>query len=149
MRNLIQRMLTFLLVFAVWLTVAHACHEEKTDWLSGHKDKFSKNAITIATEDTLAITSTSTSCNAYTFFLHKKYDQVVENSAQGTGEYLNVVAAHQGCPVQFQLEFGLALKANYGMIFLGTSREKPRVLIRRFQQIIESNPQLKQACTGV
>ena len=98
MRNLIQRMLTFLLVFAVWLTVAHACHEEKTDWLSGHKDKFSKNAITIATEDTLAITSTSTSCNAYTFFLHKKYDQVVENAAQGTGEYLNVVAANQGCP---------------------------------------------------
>ena len=149
MRNLIQRMLTFLLVFAVWLTVAHACHEEKTDWLSGHKDKFSKNAITIATEDALAITSTSTSCNAYTFFLHKKYDQVVENAAQGTGEYLNVVAAHQCCPVQFHLEFGLALKANYGMIFLGTSREKPRVLIRRFQQIIESNPQLKQACTGV
>ena len=149
MRNLIQRMLTFLLVFAVWLTVAHACHEEKTDWLSGHKDKFSKNAITIATEDALAITSTSTSCNAYTFFLHKKYDQVVENAAQGTGEYLNVVAAHQGCPVQFHLEFGLALKANYGMIFLGNSREKPRVLIRRFQQIIESNPQLKQACTGV
>ena len=149
MRNLIQRMLTFLLVFAVWLTVAHACHEEKTDWLSGHKDKFSKNAITIATEDALAITSTSTSCNAYTFFLHKKYDQVVENAAQGTGEYLNVVAAHQGCPVQFHLEFGLALKANYGMIFLDTSREKPRVLIRRFQQIIESNPQLKQACTGV
>ena len=149
MRNLIQRMLTFLLVFAVWLTVAHACHEEKTDWLSGHKDKFSKNAITIATEDALAITSTSTSCNAYTFFLHKKYDQVVENAAQGTGEYLNVVAAHQGCPVQFHLEFGLALKANYGMIFLDTSREKPRVLIRRFQQIIESNPQLKQASTGV
>ena len=149
MRNLIQRMLTFLLVFAVWLIVAHACHEEKTDWLSGHKDKFSKNAITIATEDALAITSTSTSCNAYTFFLYKKYDQVVENAAQGTGEYLNVVAAHQGCPVQFHLEFGLALKANYGMIFLGTSREKPRVLIRRFQQIIESNPQLKQACSGV
>ena len=74
--KLIQKMLTVLLVFAGWLTVAQACHEEKNDWLSGHKDKFSTNAITLSTEDTMAFTSTSTSCDAYSFFLHKKYDQV-------------------------------------------------------------------------
>ena len=81
----IQKMLTVLLVFARWLTVAQACHEEKNDWLSGHKDKFSTNAITLSTEDTIAFISTSTSCDAYTFFLHKKYDQVVENAAPRYG----------------------------------------------------------------
>lgn len=149
MMKLIQKMLTVLLVFAGWLTVAQACHEEKNDWLSGHKDKFSTNAITLSTEDTMAFTSTSTSCDAYSFFLHKKYDQVVENAAQGTGEYLNVVATNQGCPVQFHQEFGSALKADFAVVFQGTSREKPQFLIRRFQQVIESNPQLKLACTGV
>ena len=147
--KLIQKMLTVLLVFTGWLTVAQACHEEKNDWLSGHKDKFSINAITLSTEDTMAFTSTSTSCDAYTFFLYKKYDQVVENAAQGTGEYLNVVATNQGCPVQFHQEFGSALKADFAGVFQGTSREKPQFLIRRFQQVIESNPQLKLACTGV
>ncbi len=147
--KLIQKMLTVLLLFAGWLTVAQACHEEKNDWLSGHKDKFSSNAITIATEDTMAITSTSTSCFAYTFFLHKKYYQVVENAAQGTGEYLNVVATNQGCPVKYHQVFGSALKADFASVFQGTSREYPQVLIRRFRQVIESNPQLKLACTDV
>ena len=147
--KLIQKMLTVLLLFAGWLTVAQACHEEKNDWLSGHKDKFSSNAITIATEDTMAITSTSTSCDAYTFFLHKKYYQIVENAAQGTGEYLNVVATNQGCPVQYHQVFGSALKADFASVFQGTSREYPQVLILRFRQVIESNPQLKLACTDV
>ena len=147
--KLIQKMLTVLLVFAGWLTVAQACHEEQNDWLSGHKDKFSTNVITLSTEDTMAFTSTSTSCDAYSFFLHKKYDQVVENAAQGTGEDLNVVATNQGCPVQFHQEFGSALKADFVVVFKDTSREKPQFLIRRFQQVVESNPQLKLACTGV
>ena len=147
--KLIQKMLTVLLLFAGWLTVAQACHEEKNDWLSGHKDKFSSNAITIATEDTMAITSTSTSCDAYTFFLHKKYDQVVENAAPRYGRVLNVVATNQGCPVQYHQVFGSALKADFASVFQGTSREYPQVLIRRFRQVIESNPQLKLACTDV
>ena len=62
---------------------------------------------------------------------------------------MNVVATNQGCPVQFHQEFGSALKVDFAVVFKGTSREKPQFLIRRFQQVIESNPLLKLACTGV
>ena len=149
MRRLIQGAVSGLLVFVGSLTAAHACHEEKNNMLSGHKDKFSINLTTVSTEAALAFTSTTFSCDAYASFLHQKYDQVAENAAQGEGPYLNVIAAFQGCPTRWHPEFGLTLKARYGEVFDETSRQEPKVLMGRIQQVIESHPQLQQACNEV
>ena len=95
------------------------------------------------------MTAVSTSCDWYTSFLYQKYDNVAENAAQGEGPFLNVIAAFQGCPTRWHPEFGLTLKARYGEVFDETSRQEPEVLMGRIQQVIESHPQLQQACNEV
>jgi hypothetical protein len=85
----------------------------------------------------------------YTNFLYQQYDNVVENAAQGEGPFLNVVAKFEGCPVQLHQEFGVTVRARYGEVFNQTSRREPRVLMGRIQQVIESHPELRQACNKV
>ena len=154
MRNGIRLFVCSLALLASGATSAWACHEERPlqgyGSIAGHKPKFSLNYTTIwLTEEPLATTAITTSCDWYTSFLYQKYDNVAENAAQGEGPYLNVIAAFQGCPTQWHPEFSLTLKARYSEIFDGTSRQSPQVLIERFQQVIESHPELRQACNEV
>ena len=154
MQNLMRLFVCSLALLVAGAASAWACHEEKplTNYgaISGHKPKFSINYTTVSsTEEPLAMTAVSTSCDWYTSFLYQKYDNVAENAAQGEGPFLNVIAAFQGCLAQWHQEFGVTVRARYGEVFDETSRQEPEVLMGRIQQVIESHPQLQQACNEV
>ena len=69
------------------------------------------------TKGSTASTSSSTSRNRYSAFLWDQYDGIQEQVAQGDGEYLEVIARFNGCPVDFSGVFKTELNQNYELLF--------------------------------
>tara|TARA_A100001388_G_scaffold168450_1_gene125845 strand:- start:248 stop:712 length:465 start_codon:yes stop_codon:yes gene_type:complete len=94
----------------------------------GHSTKSSRPTFTRSsgsgpfqmTKGSTASTSSSTSRNRYSGFLWDQYDGIQEQVAQGEGEYLEVIARFNGCPVDFLGVFKTELNQNYELLF-----EKP------------------------
>ena len=76
---------------------AWACHESDTG-LRGHNPDLRFAGISVVTEAAFALTSTTTGCDHYTYFIQQSYHQIAENAAKGEGEYLEAFAHFRGCP---------------------------------------------------
>ena len=78
---------------------AWACHESDTG-LRGHNPEWRFAGISVVTEAAFALTSTTTGCDHYTYFIQQSYHQIVENAARGEGAYLEAFAHFRGCPAE-------------------------------------------------
>ena len=101
-----------------------ACHEEAMGgdggiWptLRGHNPSTRSNGLLIFTESTTAVSSTTTSCDAYTGFLEKSYYQIAENVAQGEGIFLDALISFYGCPSESKNRIGNLVRVNYSELF--------------------------------
>ena len=101
-----------------------ACHEEAMGgdggiWptLRGHNPSTRSNGLLIFTESTTAVSSTTTSCDAYTGFLEKNYYQIAENVAQGEGIFLDALISFYGCPLESKNRIGNLVRVNYSELF--------------------------------
>ena len=81
-----------------------ACHEEAMGGelgigptLKGHNPSTRVNGFLVITESTTAVSSTSTSCDAYIGFLDKNYYQIAANVAKGEGIFLDALMSVYGC----------------------------------------------------
>ena len=135
-------MATFLLVTS---GIAVACHNGDNSQLRGHQSKLPFGLL-ITYEQTSASISTSTSCNWYAKLLDHQYDQVAENAAQGSGVYINLIADSHGCSPEVHQLFGAEIKAHHSEIFDAISEQTPRVLMQRFQGLINGDPILSSSC---
>ena len=92
----ILKLILILLTF--WNGISMACHEEAMGgdgglWptLRGHNPSTRSNGLLVFTESSTALSSTTTSCDAYTSFLKKNYDQIAETIARGNGIFLSLI----------------------------------------------------------
>ena len=136
-------LLATILVFTGGIAVA--CHKGDTSQLRDHKAKQPIGFFVIS-EISTAATSTSTSCDWYASILDHQYDRVAENAAQGSGALINVIADSNGCSPDVHLLFGAEIKAHHSEIFDAISEQNPRVLMQRFQGLINRDPILSSSC---
>ena len=80
-----------LIILVAMSNTAWACHESDTG-LRGHNPDLRFAGISVVTEAAFALTSTTTGCDHYTYFIQKSYHQIAENAAKGEGEYLEAFA---------------------------------------------------------
>ena len=76
-----------LIILVAMFNTAWACHESDTG-LRGHNPDLRFAGISVVTEAAFALTSTTTGCDHYTYFIQQSYHQIAENAARGEGEYL-------------------------------------------------------------
>ena len=126
--------------------LSHAGHD------GGHSMKSSRPTFTRSggsgpfqmTKGSTASTSSSTSRNRYSAFLWDQYDGIQEQVAQGDGEYLEVIARFNGCPVDFSGVFKTELNQNYELLF-----EKPNDsghLEQGIAEVFEKTRHLQGVC---
>ena len=80
-----------LIILVAMFNTAWACHESDTG-LRGHNPDLRFTGISVVTEAAFALTSTTTGCDQYTYFIQQSYHQIAENAARGEGEYLEAFA---------------------------------------------------------
>ena len=85
-----------LIILVAMFNTAWACHESDTG-LRGHNPDLRFAGISVVTEAAFALTSTTTGCDHYTYFIQQSYHQIAENAARGEGEYLEAFAQFRGC----------------------------------------------------
>ncbi len=74
-----------LIILVAMFNTAWACHESDTG-LRGHNPDLRFAGISVVTEAAFALTSTTTGCDHYTYFIQQSYHQIAENAAKGEGD---------------------------------------------------------------
>ena len=123
---------------------AWACHESDTG-LRGHNPDLRFAGISVVTEATFALTSTTTGCDHYTYFIQQSYHQIAENAARGEGEYLEAFAYFRGCPLESLSSFKVVIRSNYQKLFLETD-PLGKSFPGRFEMVLQDHPQLRLEC---
>ena len=98
------------------------------------------------TKGSKASTSSSTSRNRYSAFLWKQYDGIQEQAAQGYGEYLEVIARFNGCPVDFSGVFKTELNQNYELLF--EKPNDPDHLEQGITEVLQKTRHLQGVCNS-
>ena len=123
---------------------AWACHESETG-LRGHNPEWRFAGISVYTEAVFALTSTTTGCDHYTYFIQQSYHQIAENAARGEGEYLEAFAHFRGCPAESLGSFKVVIRSNYQKLFLKTDLQG-KSFQQRFEEVMHRYPILRQKC---
>ena len=144
-------MYTKQVIFIVLLSIlvamsntAWACHESDTG-LRGHNPDLRFAGISVVTEASFALTSTTTGCDHYTYFIQQSYHQIAENAARGEGEYLEAFAHFRGCPLESLGSFKVVIRSNYQKLFLETDPQG-KSFPERFEMILQNHLQLRLEC---
>ena len=132
-----------------------ACHEEAMGgeggiWptLRGHNPTTRSNGLLVFTESTTAVTSTSTSCDEYTSFLEKSYDQIAENAARGEGIFLDALSSFHGCPSESINRFQHLVRENYRVLFKN-HKKNGTALGMRLEIVLNSDKKLRNKCSRI
>ena len=96
------------------------------------------------TKGSTASTSPSTSRNRYSALLREQYDGIQEKLAQGDGEYLEVTARFNGCPVDFSGVFKTELNQNYELLF--EKPNDPDHLEQGITEVLQKTRHLQGVC---
>ena len=123
---------------------ASACHESDTG-LRGHNPDLRFAGISVVTEAAFALTSTTTGCDHYSYFIQQSYHQIAENAARGEGEYLEAFAHFRGCPSESLDSFKVVIRSNYQKLFLETD-PLGKSFPKRFEMVLQDHPQLRLEC---
>ena len=122
-----------------------ACHEEAMGgdggiWptLRGHNPSSRANGLLVFTESTTAVSSTTTSCDAYTGFLDKSYYQIAENVAQGEGVFLEALMSFYGCSIERKNRLEKYFRVNYSELFQNHDRNG-QALGKRLVSVLKRN----------
>ena len=108
-----------LIILVAMFNTAWACHESDTG-LRGHNPDLRFAGISVVTEAAFALTSTTTGCDHYTYFIQQSYHQIAENAAKGEGEYLEAFAQFRGCTRENLEPFKALVRIHYEELFLET-----------------------------
>ena len=137
-------------IWSFSVSVAFACHSNDLGApFKGHHEYGKSSGILQYTENITVSTSTLTSCDFYTAFLEKEYDNIAEQAAQGQGMHLNVVADYAGCPATLTGEFGYAMQNNFEQLFSKKSPARSHRLRQELTVMIRSTPKLQQTCNNI
>ena len=130
-----------------------ACHEEAMGGelgigptLKGHNPSTRVNGFLVITESTTAVSSTSTSCDAYTGFLDKNYYQIAENVAQGKGIFLDALRSFYGCPIESKNRLENYVRENYSELFQNHDKNG-QALGNRLVSVLKRNKILFSDCS--
>ena len=123
---------------------AWACHESDTG-LRGHNPDMRFAGISVVTEAAFALTSTTTGCDQYTYFIQQSYHQIAENAARGEGEYLEAFAHFRGCPSESLGSFKVVIRSNYQKLLLETN-PLGKSYPKRIEMVLKDHPQLRLEC---
>ena len=134
----------FLSILVAMSNTAWACHESDTG-LRGHNPDLRFAGISVVTEAAFALTSTTTGCDHYTYFIQQSYHQIAENAARGKGEYLEAFAHFRGCHSESLSSFKVVIRSNYQKLFLETD-PLGKSFPRRFEMVLQDHPQLRLEC---
>ena len=148
MKNIKRLTLIACLNFLACITTLMACHEESDGWLRGHNTKWGFNFLSHITEVTTAVISTTTSCDHYTNFLQRSFQNIAENSSQGEGPYLKAFASFRGCPTGSHDQFQSVLRENYTELFKDLHLNG-QALRKRFEKVLNRYPDLLAKCIAV
>ncbi|MEK9835938.1 MAG: DUF3015 family protein [Deltaproteobacteria bacterium] len=133
-----------LIILVAMFNTAWACHESDTG-LRGHNPDLRFAGISVVTEAAFALTSTTTGCDHYTYFIQQSYHQIAENAARGEGEYLEAFAHFRGCPSESLGSFKVVIRSNYQKLFLETD-PLGKSFPKRFEMVLKDHPQLRLEC---
>ena len=136
--------IVLLSILVAMSNTAWACHESDTG-LRGHNPDLRFAGISVVTEAAFALTSTTTGCDHYTYFIQQSYHQIAENAARGEGEYLEVFAHFRGCPSESLDSFKVVIRSNYQKLFLETD-PLGKSFPKRFEMVLQDHPQLRLEC---
>ena len=131
-----------LIILVAMSNTTWACHESDTG-LRGHNPDLRFAGISVVTEATFALTSTTTGCDHYTYFIQQSYHQIAENAARGEGEYLEAFAHFRGCPSESLSSFKVVIRSNYQKLFLETDLQG-KSFQQRFEEVMHRYPMLRQ-----
>ena len=133
-----------LIILVAMFNTAWACHESDTG-LRGHNPDLRFAGISVLTEAAFALTSTTTGCDHYTYFIQQSYHQIAENAARGEGEYLEAFARFRGCHSESLSSFKVVIRSNYQKLFLETD-PLGKSFPERFEMVLQDHPQLRLEC---
>ena len=136
--------IVLLSILVAMSNTAWACHESDTG-LRGHNPDLRFAGISVVTEAAFALTSTTTGCDHYTYFIQQSYHQIAENAARGEGEYLEAFAHFRGCPSESLGSFKVVIRSNYQKLFLETD-PLGKSFQQRFEEVMHRYPMLRQKC---
>jgi len=130
-----------------------ACHEEAMGGelgigptLKGHNPSTRVNGFLVITESTTAVSSTSTSCDAYTGFLDKSYYQIAENVAQGEGIFLEALMSFYGCSIESKNRLEIFFRENYSELFQNHEKNG-QALGKRLLSVLKRNKLFFSDCS--
>ena len=133
-----------LIILVAMSNTAWACHESDTG-LRGHNPDLGFAGISVVTEAAGALTSTTTGCDHYTYFIQQSYHQIAENAAKGEGEYLEAFAHFRGCPSESLSSFKVVIRSDYQKLFLEID-PLGKSFPERFEMVLQDHPQLGLKC---
>ena len=133
-----------LIILVAMFNTAWACHESDTG-LRGHNPDLRFAGISVVTEAAFALTSTTTGCDHYTYFIQQSYHQIAENAAKGEGEYLEAFAQFRGCTRENLEPFKALVRIHYEELFLETDLQG-KSFQQRFEMVLQDHPQLRLEC---
>ena len=132
-----------------------ACHEGAMGGelgigptLRGHKPSTRVNGLLVITESTTAATSTTTSCDAYTGYLEKNYDQIAENLAKGNGIFLDSLTSFYGCPPESKDRFKKLFREHYRNLFINQEKNG-RALGLRIENVLKQEKRFTTECSNL
>ena len=137
--------IVLLSILVAMSNTAWACHESDTG-LRGHNPDLRFTGISVVTEAAFALTSTTTGCDQYTYFIQQSYHQIAENAARGEGEYLEAFAHFRGCPLESLDSFKVVIRSNYQKLFLETD-PLGKSFPKRFEMVLQDHTQLQLKCS--
>ena len=133
-----------LIILVAMSNTAWACHESETG-LRDHNPEWRFAGISVYTEAVFALTSTTTGCDHYTYFIQQSYHQIAENAAKGEGEYLEAFAQFRGCTRENLEPFKALVRIHYEELFLQTDPQG-KSFPQRFEEVMHRYPVLRQKC---
>jgi len=141
------------LEFIICIEKSLACHEGAMGGqqgigptLRGHNPTTRANGLLVFTESTTAASSTTTSCDEYTGFLEKSYDQIAENAARGEGIFIDALSIFYGCPLESKDRFQKIIKENFNVLFKN-HKKNGFTLGNRLVIVLKSNKTLSSQCS--
>ena len=133
-----------------------ACHEEAMGGelgigptLKGHNPSTRVNGFLVITESTTAVSSTSTSCDAYIGFLDKNYYQIAANVAKGDGIFLDALMSFYGCStIESKNRLENYVQENYIEIFENHDKNG-QALGNRLVTVLKRNKIFYRSCSNL
>jgi len=153
MKNFGILLMLVLLEFVFCIEKPLACHEGAMGGqqgigptLRGHNPTTRSNGLLVLTESTTAASSTTTSCDEYTVFLEKSYDQIAENAARGEGVFIDALSIFYGCTSESKNRFQKLIQENFNALFKN-HKKNGFTLGNRLVIVLKSNKTLSSQCS--